>query len=89
MKAHRVDWRKRKEKLTEAVSICLPAEWGGASSEDCHLHNRFHLAGGFADHLHPAGPDPHTEVQLAQHPQKPGGCPFLLRARLSHWNQPD
>lgn len=63
---------------SDALSMCLSTEWGGASSEDCHLHNRIRLAGGFANHLHTAGPDPHTTFQLAQYPQKPGGCPFLL-----------
>lgn len=74
----RFDWRKSKGKPQEILSICLSAEWGGASSEDRHLHNRVHLAGGFADHLHFAGPDPHTTLQLAQYPQKPGGCPVLF-----------
>lgn len=74
----RFDWRRRKGKPQEVLSSCLSTERGGASSEDRHLHNRVHLAGGFADHLHFAGPDPHATFQLAQYPQKPGGCPVLF-----------
>lgn len=80
---------REERKNSQVLSISLPAEWGRSSSEDCHLHNCFHLIGGFADYLHPAGSDPHTAVQLAQHPQEPGGRPFLLRACVPHWDQPN